>query len=163
MSLCASFGQESTAPGTDQSGVLLVREPGSKGSTPPKDVHPLRFSSGFLRRESPCCSPGRLRVAGPRRPDSGRTGYSHGSKSKSSPQRTSDSIPTNIGSKMGGEFTYPKMGSQNGFDPQPCNSPASLRRGVATLLRASEAGEEAGESSGSPLTTGVLFVVLVEK
>ena len=28
-------------------------------------------------------------------------------------------IPTKIGSKMGGEFTYPKMGSQNGFDPQP--------------------------------------------
>ena len=25
-------------------------------------------------------------------------------------------IPTKIGSKMGGEFTYPKMGSQNGFD-----------------------------------------------
>ena len=31
--------------------------------------------------------------------------YGHGSKS-----------PTKIGSKMGGEFTYPKMGSQNGFD-----------------------------------------------
>ena len=27
-----------------------------------------------------------------------------------------DPIPTKIGSKMGGEFTYPKMGSQNGFD-----------------------------------------------
>ena len=27
-------------------------------------------------------------------------------------------LPTKIGSKMGGEFTYPKMGSQNGFDPQ---------------------------------------------
>ena len=25
-------------------------------------------------------------------------------------------IPTKIASKMGGEFTYPKMGSQNGFD-----------------------------------------------
>ena len=27
---------------------------------------------------------------------------------------------TKIGSKMGGEFTYPKMGSQNGFEPWPC-------------------------------------------
>ena len=27
--------------------------------------------------------------------------------------------PTKKGSNMGGEFTYPKMGSQNGFDPQP--------------------------------------------
>ena len=25
-------------------------------------------------------------------------------------------IPTKIGSKMGGELTYPKLGSQNGFD-----------------------------------------------
>ena len=28
-------------------------------------------------------------------------------------------IPTKIGSNMGGELTYPKMGSQNGFDPHP--------------------------------------------
>ena len=25
-------------------------------------------------------------------------------------------IPTKLGSKMGGEFTYPKMGAQDGFD-----------------------------------------------
>ena len=27
-------------------------------------------------------------------------------------------IPTKVGPKMGGEFTYPKMGSQNGFEPR---------------------------------------------
>ena len=34
------------------------------------------------------------------------------------PNRTSEppNPTTKIGSKMGGEFTYPKMGSQNGFD-----------------------------------------------
>ena len=35
-------------------------------------------------------------------------------------------IPTKIGSKMGGEFTYPKVGSQNGFDPQPNGLPLPL-------------------------------------
>ena len=40
-----------------------------------------------------------------------RLPFGHGSKSCTIP------IPTKIGSKMGGEFTYqPKMGSQNGFD-----------------------------------------------
>ena len=39
----------------------------------------------------------------------------HGSKSQSYPQ-VNIPIPTEIGSKMGGECTYPKMG---GFDPQP--------------------------------------------
>ena len=32
-------------------------------------------------------------------------------------------IPTKIGSKRGGEFAYPKMGSQNGFDSWPCGFP----------------------------------------
>ena len=35
-------------------------------------------------------------------------------------------IPTKIGSKMGGKFTYPKMGSQNGCEPQPYMSCTKL-------------------------------------
>ena len=39
-------------------------------------------------------------------------------------------IPTKIGPKMGGEFTYPKMGSQNGFD----NHSHFTRRGISVLF-----------------------------
>ena len=35
-------------------------------------------------------------------------------------------IPPNIGSKMAGDFTYPKAGSQNGFDPRPRQPSLSL-------------------------------------
>ena len=41
----------------------------------------------------------------------GTTG--HGSKSRTP---VNIPIPTKIGSKMGGDFTYPKLGSQSGFD-----------------------------------------------
>ena len=52
------------------------------------------------------------------------------------PNRTPSKHPnptTKIGSNMGGEFTYPKMGSRNGFDNQKSQGP----RGESLLSKAS--------------------------
>ena len=46
----------------------------------------------------------------------GQMASGHGSKSKSYP-REHPNPTTKIGSKLGGAFTYPKMGSQNVFEP----------------------------------------------
>ena len=74
----------------------------------------IQFLHGF--RETPC-RPQQGHPPAPHRPNGSRkkyiicfTGqYGDRSKPKSCPQWTSDSIPTKVGSKMGGEFTYPKM------------------------------------------------------
>ena len=63
-------------------------------------------------------------------------GFGYGSKPKSHPQRTSDSIPAKIGPKMGGEFTQSNQNEVpfTGFDHHGTEGPAALsapwRRGV---------------------------------
>ena len=56
------------------------------------------------------------------------------------PNRTPSEHPnptTKIGSKLGGEFTYPQMGSHSGFEPWPHGKNACYMRPLLRLLASS--------------------------
>ena len=61
-------------------------------------------------------------------------------------------IPTKIGSKMGGEFTYPKW-DPIGFDPQPYNHKKQMAVGQNYVLKV-----EPGSMETRTKTCGALVV-----